>query len=67
MAELPADDRTLSTIANEEGVAKPTDAGTTSQRLDRVRGIIKRGPRYSFRHRAVEAFLTTEWPTVDDS
>jgi hypothetical protein len=65
MAELPAGDRNLTKIATEAGFAKATDAGTTSQRLDRVRGIIKRGRRYSFRHRAVEAFLTSDWPVVE--
>ncbi|PPG49037.1 AAA family ATPase [Rathayibacter sp. AY2B3] len=67
MAGLPVEERTLSTIANGAGFAKATDAGTTSQRLDRVRGIIRRGPRYRFRHRAVEAFLTTDWPAVGGS
>jgi hypothetical protein len=68
MAALPAQDRSLTRIAAEAGFAKPTDAGPTSQRLDRVRGIIRRGrPLYSFRHRAVEAFLTTDWPEVSDA
>ncbi|MDH6238225.1 hypothetical protein [Cryobacterium sp. CG_9.6] len=47
------------------GFAKTTDAGPTSQRLDSVRGIIERGKPYSFRHRAVEAYLTSDWPNVD--
>lgn len=64
MAELAEDDRTLTRIAKELGLAKASDAGPTSQRLDSVRGIITRGKPYSFRHRAVEAFLTSDWPDV---
>lgn len=64
MAELPAKDRTLSRIAKEMGYSKATDAGPTSQRLDSVRGIVERGKPYTFRHRAVEAFLTSDWPDV---
>lgn len=65
MADLNPRERTLTRIANEAGFAKSTDAGPPSQRLDRVRGIISRGKPYSFRHRALEAFLTGEWPNVD--
>ena len=64
MAELPPDDRTLTRIAQELGYSKSTAAGPTSQRLDSVRGIIQRGKPYTFRHRAVEAYLTSEWPDV---
>ncbi|MFJ4044137.1 ATP-binding protein [Microbacterium sp. NPDC089987] len=64
MASLPVAERTLSRIAEMMGLSKATDAGTTSQRLDRERGIIDRGRLYSFRHRALEAFLTTSWPEV---
>ena len=64
MAELPPEERTLSRIATEAGFAKSTDAGPASQRLDRVRGIINRGRPYTFRHRAIEAFLTSDWPHV---
>ncbi|WP_279630800.1 hypothetical protein [Rathayibacter sp. VKM Ac-2804] len=39
--------------------------GTTAQRLDTVRGIIDRGKLYGFRHRAIEASLTSEWPRVE--
>lgn len=62
MAELPPDDRSLTNIADAAGLQKVTDAGPTSQRLDVVRGIIARGRPYRFRHRAVEAMLTTSWP-----
>jgi hypothetical protein len=64
MAQLPAAERSLSSIARAAGYAKATDAGPTSQRLDTVRGIIERGTRYSFRHRAVEAYLTSDWPNL---
>jgi hypothetical protein len=65
MASLPDDERSLSNIANAAGYAKSTDAGTTAQRLDTIRGIIDRGKRYTFRHRAIEAYLTSSWPDVD--
>ncbi|MCA0296613.1 MAG: AAA family ATPase [Actinobacteria bacterium] len=64
MAKLPSGERVLTRIAAEAGFDKPTDAGPVSQRLDRVRGIIERGKPYSFRHRAVEAFLTSDWPDI---
>ncbi|GAB3538034.1 hypothetical protein GCM10027403_23530 [Arthrobacter tecti] len=64
MAELPSKERTLTRIAQEMGHDKPTAAGPTSQRLDTVRGIIERGKPYTFRHRAVEAYLTSDWPDV---
>lgn len=64
MAELPQPERTLTRIAEAMGFAKATDAGPTAQRLDTVRGIIDRGKPYSFRHRAVEAYLTSDWPNV---
>src|SRR5699024_9197990 len=62
MAELEPEDRTLTRIAAEMGFAKESDAGVTAQRLDSSRGIIRRGKPYSFRHRAVEAYLTGDWP-----
>lgn len=65
MAELPAHERSLTRIAKKAGYVKPTDAGPTSQRLDTVRGIIGRGTLYTFRHRAVEAYLTGSWPNLD--
>ncbi|MFS0895114.1 ATP-binding protein [Microbacterium sp. 179-I 3D3 NHS] len=64
MAELPAPDRTLTRIAEAMGFARVTDAGPTAQRLDTVRGIIDRGKPYTFRHRAVEAYLTSDWPNI---
>ncbi|MDN4596736.1 ATP-binding protein [Leifsonia virtsii] len=64
MAQLPPAERSLTQIAAAMGLAKPTDAGPTSQRLDTVRGIIERGRPYSFRHRAVEAYLTSDWPAI---
>lgn len=65
MAALPPEERTLSRIAGEMGFVKASDAGPTSQRLDTVRGIISRGKPYTFRHRAVEAYLTSDWPGID--
>ena len=65
MAEREAPERTLTRIARDMGFTKATDAGPTSQRLDSVRGIIERGKPYTFRHRAVEAYLTSDWPNVD--
>lgn len=44
--------------------AKGSDAGVSARRLDSLRGIIRRGKPYTFRHRAVEAHLTSEWPDV---
>lgn len=64
MAGLPPAERTLTRIAERVGFAKTTDAGPTAQRLDTVRGIIARGKPYTFRHRAVEAYLTSEWPNL---
>jgi hypothetical protein len=54
----------ITRIAERVGFAKTTDAGPTAQRLDTVRGIIARGKPYTFRHRAVEAYLTSEWPNL---
>lgn len=65
MVEVEPEERTLTTIASAAGFAKATDAGPTSQRLDLTRRIIARGRKYRFRHRAVEAFLTTAWPEVE--
>ncbi|MFZ6992774.1 ATP-binding protein [Curtobacterium sp. RRHDQ66] len=65
MADLPAERRRFSIIAAEAGFAKATDAGPTAQRLDTIRRIIKRGSKYSFQHRAVEAYMTTDWPSID--
>ncbi|WP_306233788.1 ATP-binding protein [Agrococcus beijingensis] len=65
MARIPAQERRLTRIAAEAGFAKPSDAGTTSRRLDTVRGIIERGTQYTFRHRALEAFLTSDWPNLE--
>lgn len=64
MAELPPGDRSLSRIAQGMGFARAEQAGPTSQRLDTVRGIVDRGRLYTFRHRAVEAYLTSGWPRI---
>lgn len=62
MSSLTAPERTLTNIARQMGVPDATKIGPIAQRLDTVRGIIERGRPYSFRHRAVEAYLTTDWP-----
>lgn len=64
MAGLDPRDRTLTRIAQRAGFARATDAGTAAQRLDVTRGIIRRGKPYTFRHRAVEAYLTSSWPRL---
>ena len=64
MAALAPEERTLAAIAKRMGLERGSAVGTTSQRLDATRGIIRRGPRYTFRRRAVEAYLTTDWPDV---
>ncbi|OEI69392.1 AAA family ATPase [Curtobacterium sp. ER1/6] len=64
MAALPLPSRTLTAIAEQMGLPSPTQVGPFSQRLDTVRGIIVRGKPYTFRNRAVEAYLSTDWPHV---
>lgn len=64
MAELPREHRTLTGIARAMGEGRAQALGPTAQRLDVVRGVIERGKPYSFRNRAVEAYLTTDWPSV---
>jgi len=65
MARLDPADRTLSRIARETGHESGSEEGPIARRLDLTRGIINRGSHYSFRHRAIEAMLTTDWPRVD--
>lgn len=62
MAAMEPEDRTATTIARAMGFEAASQAAPTAQRLDTVRGIIDRGRQYAFRHRAVEAYLTTSWP-----
>lgn len=62
MASLPTAERTLNAIAEAMGLASGAQLGPTSQRLDTVRGVVSRGKPYAFRNRAVEAYLTTDWP-----
>lgn len=64
MAELEPGERTATGIARAMGYANATNIGPFAQRLDTVRGIISRGRKYTFRHRALEAYLTTSWPSV---
>jgi hypothetical protein len=65
MAELPPRDRTATKIAHALGFTLASQIGPSSRRLDTVRGIITRGKPYSFRNRAVEAYLTSDWPSTD--
>jgi hypothetical protein len=67
MADMPPQDRTATKIAQTMGFTNAPQAGPTAQRLDTVRGIIDRGRLYTFRHRAVEAYLTSGWPNVEPS
>lgn len=68
MAGLAPDDRTLTRIATDLGYGSAAQIATTARRLDSVRGLIQRGGGRGrpcrFRHRAVEAYLTSEWPEL---
>ncbi len=65
MARLDPADRSSTAIAKALGFDAAAKIGTTAQRLDTQRGIIERGKQYSFRHRAIEAYLTSDWPTIN--
>lgn len=62
MAKMAAPDRTATAIARAMGYESASQAGPIAARLDTVRGIIDRGRTYGFRHRAIEAYLTSDWP-----
>lgn len=64
MAELDPADRTSTTIARKLGYQNAQSVGAFAQRLDTVRGIIHRGKQYRFRHRALEAYLSSDWPNL---
>ncbi|WPF65903.1 ATP-binding protein [Corynebacterium sp. 22KM0430] len=64
MGELDPAERTLSAIADAAGISPATKLGTAARRLEKVRGIITRGKPYAFRNRAIEAYLTSEWPEI---
>lgn len=64
MAAMEAEDRTATKIARAMGLGAASQVGPTAQRLDTIRGIINRGRQYDFRHRAIEAYLTSDWPHV---
>ncbi|WP_082470494.1 ATP-binding protein [Curtobacterium sp. S6] len=67
MAELDPSDRSMTRIARQAGYAKATTVGPLARRLDEKRGLIVRGkPVYRFRHRAIEAYLTTDWPNLPE-
>ena len=63
MAQLPPPERTLTNIARALDYRRASDAGPTAQRLDLIRRVIRRGrPHYTFRNRAVGAYLESDWP-----
>lgn len=64
MAVLAPEERTATTIARAMGFDAASQAAPSAARLDTLRGIVDRGTRYRFRHRAVEAYLTSGWPDV---
>lgn len=64
MAPMSTSERTATNIAKAMGFDSAAQIGVTAQRLDTIRGIIDRGKPYSFRHRAVEAYLTSDWPNI---
>jgi hypothetical protein len=62
MASLDPQNRTGTEIAKQLGLGDVSKIGTSAQRLDTLRGIINRGKPYTFRHRAIEGYLTSNWP-----
>lgn len=65
MAGMAPEARSSTAIAQAMGYASASNVGPFAQRLDTVRGIIDRGHPYTFKHRALEAYLTTNWPQED--
>ena len=64
MAAMPPAERTAVNVARAMGLTEAAQVGPTAQRLDTIRGIVDRGRPYRFRHRAVEAYLTSDWPRL---
>ena len=64
MAALAPNSRTATMIAKNMGLSEASQVGPLAQRLDTTRGIIERGRPYTFRHRAIEAYLTSDWPSI---
>lgn len=64
MVGLPEQERTLKNIARAMGFERSSQVGQIAQRLDMNRKIIERGSLYSFRNRAIEAYLSSDWPDV---
>lgn len=62
MAELEPAERSLTNITRQLELKRASDAGPTAQRLDLNRRIIQRGRPYRFHNRAIEAYLTSDWP-----
>jgi len=64
MAKLAPEDRTATNVAQVMGFSDSSQIGTTAKSLDEGRKIIFRGKPYSFQNKAIEAFLTSEWPKI---
>lgn len=64
MAASAPELRTATSIAKAMGYSAARNIGPFAQRLETVRRIIKRGSQYSFQHRALEAYLTSDWPDI---
>lgn len=62
MIELPAHERSLKNIVRTMGYERSSQIGPIAQRLDTNRKIIERGRLYTFRNRAIEAYLSSDWP-----
>lgn len=62
MIELPPEERSLKNIALAMGFEKSAQIGPFAQRLDTNRKIVERGRLYTFRNRAIEAYLSSDWP-----
>jgi hypothetical protein len=65
MAASDPEERTLTNLADAMGLSDASKAGATAQRLDTVRHIISRGRPYRFKHRAIEAYVTSNWPRLN--
>jgi hypothetical protein len=65
MAELPADKRNATAIASVMGFTDASSIGSAAQRLELDRGLISRGKPYAFTNAALEAYLTSEWPSLN--
>ena len=62
MAKLSPAERTATNVAKAMGFSDSTYIGSTAKSLDDGRKIINRGKPYTFQNKAIEAFLTSDWP-----